>query len=148
MALADARDLYLVRTYAYVAAGAQGLAIIDVERPEAPGPAQFFNAGGSLNDATGVTVAATYAGQYAYVADGKNGLKVVRLIDTARRGISAGVRSPSPKLSLGYRRAGPRSRWRRATSAIVRTTRAGTRSGSRTGWARGRSTRASSHGST
>ena len=33
-----------------------------------------------------MTVAATYAGQYAYVADGKNGLKVVRLIDTGTPG--------------------------------------------------------------
>ena len=32
--IADARGLYVARTYAYVAAGAQGLVIVDVERPE------------------------------------------------------------------------------------------------------------------
>ncbi len=120
VAIADARDLYLVRTYAYVAAGAQGLAIIDVERPEAPGPPQFFTADGSLNDATGVTVAATYAGQYAYVADGKNGLKVVRLIDTDTPGYlgwspvpvpqviaSMSTRGPALKVAEGYKRDRP-----------------------------------------
>src|SRR6202007_1303567 len=34
--LPDAHGLYVARTYAYVAAGAKGLAIVDVERPEAP----------------------------------------------------------------------------------------------------------------
>ena len=33
----DARDVYLCRTYAYIAAGRQGLLMVDVERPEAPG---------------------------------------------------------------------------------------------------------------
>jgi hypothetical protein len=32
--LSEAHGLYVARTYAYVAAGAQGLAIVDVERPE------------------------------------------------------------------------------------------------------------------
>ena len=34
MTIADARGLYVARTYAYVAAGAQGLVIVDVEQPE------------------------------------------------------------------------------------------------------------------
>ena len=34
--LAEARKLYLVRTRAYVAAGKQGLVILDIERPERP----------------------------------------------------------------------------------------------------------------
>jgi hypothetical protein len=106
-AMADARDLYLVRTYAYVAAGAQGLAIVDVERPEALGAPQFFNAGGSMNDATGVTVAATYAGQYAYVADGKNGLKVVRLIDTGTPGYLGWSPQPVPEVIATIKTRGP-----------------------------------------
>ena len=32
----DARGIYVARTYAYVAAGSQGIVIVDVERPEAP----------------------------------------------------------------------------------------------------------------
>jgi hypothetical protein len=107
VALTDARDLYLVRTYAYVAAGPQGLAIVDVERPEAPGTPQFFNAGGTLNDATGVTVAATYAGQYAYVADGKNGLKVVRLIDTGTPGYLGWSPQPLPEVIATIATRGP-----------------------------------------
>jgi len=98
VAIADARDLYLVRTYAYVAAGTQGLGIVDIERPEALGAPTFFNAGGSMNDASGVTVGATYAGQYAYVADGKNGLKVVRLIDTGTPGYLGWSPPPVPEV--------------------------------------------------
>lgn len=96
--IADARDIYLLRTYAYVAAGAQGLAIIDIEKAEAPGPPTFFDAGGKLNDATGLTIAATYAGQYAYVADGKNGLKVIRLIDSGVPNYLGWSPAPVPEL--------------------------------------------------
>jgi hypothetical protein len=106
-AIADARDLYLVRTYAYVAAGAQGLASVDIERPEAMGAPSFYNAGGSLNDATGVTVAATYAGQYAYVADGKNGLKVVRLSDTGTPGYLGWSPPPVPEVIAWIPTRGP-----------------------------------------
>ena len=45
---ADARGLYLARTYAYVAAGRQGLAIVDIEKPEAPRLDQVYDAKGSL----------------------------------------------------------------------------------------------------
>ena len=34
MPLQDAQRVYLARTYAYVAAGKQGLAIVDIEQPE------------------------------------------------------------------------------------------------------------------
>ena len=34
--LEDARNLYVARTYAYVAGGKQGLVIVDVEKPEHP----------------------------------------------------------------------------------------------------------------
>ena len=36
VSLADARDVYVARTYAYVANGKDGVAIIDVEQPEKP----------------------------------------------------------------------------------------------------------------
>src|SRR5208283_769229 len=48
--LADARNLYVARTYAYVAAGKQGIAIVNVEAPERPRLDQMFDAGGKLND--------------------------------------------------------------------------------------------------
>jgi hypothetical protein len=98
VAIKDARDVYLMRTYAYVAAGAEGLAIVDIERAEAPGAPRFYNAGGAMDDTTAVTVGATYAGQYAYVADGKNGLRVLRLMDTSTPGYMGWTPAPEPEL--------------------------------------------------
>jgi len=77
--LGSAQGLYLARTYAYVAAGAAGLAIVDIERPERLRLDQMFNAGGFLNDALDVKVGMVNAGLFAYVADGRNGLQVVEL---------------------------------------------------------------------
>ena len=77
--LADARGIYVARTYAYVAAGREGLAIVDVERPERPRLFTKFDAGGKLGDARDVIVGSTNASLFAYVADGKNGLKVLQL---------------------------------------------------------------------
>ena len=106
VAIPDARDIYVMRTYAYVAAGAQGLGIVDVERPEAPGTPRFFSAGGVVNDATALTIADTYAGQYAYVADGKNGLRVVKLIDTTTPGYLGWSPEPTPELIASFQTAG------------------------------------------
>ena len=36
MPIEDARNVYVARTYAYVSAGKQGIAIVDVEQPEQP----------------------------------------------------------------------------------------------------------------
>jgi hypothetical protein len=77
--LADAHRVYLARTYAYVAAGKEGLAIIDVENPEQPGLPLKFNADGRIGDARDVVVGTTNASLFAYVADGRNGLKVIQL---------------------------------------------------------------------
>src|SRR5262249_36449761 len=49
--IADARGVYVARTYAYVAAGAQGLVIVDVEQPERPVLDQTYSADGAINDA-------------------------------------------------------------------------------------------------
>jgi hypothetical protein len=54
VALDDARNLYVARTYAYVASGKQGLAIVDVEHPEQPRLDQMFDAGGEISDASDV----------------------------------------------------------------------------------------------
>ncbi|MBI3448574.1 MAG: hypothetical protein HY049_06640 [Acidobacteria bacterium] len=77
----DARGIVIFRTWAIIAAGAQGIALVDVENPEKPGPPTFFDASGVMDDATAVTVGSTYASTFAYVGDGKNGLRVVRLIE-------------------------------------------------------------------
>jgi hypothetical protein len=77
--LADARRIYVARTYAYVAAGREGLAIVDVEKPEQPKLFARFDAEGRIDDARDVIVGSTNASLFAYVADGKNGLKVIQL---------------------------------------------------------------------
>ena len=40
----------------------------------------MFNAGGALNDTRAVQIGSVSASQFALVADGKNGLRVVQLI--------------------------------------------------------------------
>ncbi len=81
--LADARKVYVARTYAYVAAGAEGLVIVDVERPTQPRVESRVQKGEtpatSLSDSQDVIVGSTNASLFAYVADGVNGLKVLQL---------------------------------------------------------------------
>ena len=94
--LADAHDVYLARTYAYVANGREGVAIIDVERPEKPRLDQMFNAEGQLNDVHQVKIAMTNASLFAYVADGKNGVRVLQLTSPETMPEYAGF-SPRPR---------------------------------------------------
>ena len=81
--LRDARKVYVARTYAYVAAGAEGLVVVDVERPARPRVETRLQQGptawASLSDSQDVVVGSTNASLFAYVADGANGLKVVQL---------------------------------------------------------------------
>ncbi|MCB0330874.1 MAG: hypothetical protein KDD70_14480, partial [Bdellovibrionales bacterium] len=84
LGLMDARNLYVARTFAYVAGGSEGLVIVDVERPEKPFIYERFTADGKINDLTDVKVASTNASLFAYLADGKNGFKVVQLTDPER----------------------------------------------------------------
>jgi hypothetical protein len=106
--LAGARALYLARTYAYVAAGAKGLAIVDVERPEQPRLDQSFDAGGAINDARDVKVGMTNGSAFAYVADGKNGLRVVQLISANDTPGAYGFSPrPTPLLVATYKTRGP-----------------------------------------
>ncbi len=97
--LKNARKLYLARTYAYVAAGEQGLAILDIEKPQDPKVYQMYTADGKLNDTQDVVVGSTNASLFAYVADGKNGMKVLQLTapDTQPRFYGF---SPEPKPQL------------------------------------------------
>ncbi|HTE19752.1 MAG TPA: hypothetical protein VK689_15405, partial [Armatimonadota bacterium] len=103
-----AKDVYVSRTYAYVAAGEQGLGIVDVENPEQPKLDQLFNAGGEMNDAHAVKVAMTNNSMFAYVADGKNGLRVVQLASPGDTpGIYGYSPRPSPQLIATFETAGP-----------------------------------------
>ena len=94
--LDDAHDVYVARTYAYVANGKHGIAIIDVEQPEHPRLDQMFSAQGILNDVRQVKVAMTNASLFAYVADGKNGLRVLQLTSPETLATYAGF-SPRPQ---------------------------------------------------
>jgi hypothetical protein len=79
IALSNAQKVFVARTYAYVAAGSDGLVIVDAERPETLVELTRFDANGALNDARDVVVATTNASLFAYVADGGNGIKIVQL---------------------------------------------------------------------
>ena len=106
--IADARNVYVARTYAYVAAGKQGMVIVDVERPETPRIDQTFDANGTMNDTNDVKIAMTNASVFAYVADGKNGLKVVQLVSAnATPGAFGFSPRPTPKLIAYYKTHGP-----------------------------------------
>jgi hypothetical protein len=94
--LGDAHDVYVARTYAYVANGKEGVAIIDVEQPETPRLDQTYNAEGRLNDVHQVKVAMTNASLFGYVADGKNGLRILQLTSPETMPEYAGF-SPRPK---------------------------------------------------
>ncbi|MDB6018833.1 MAG: hypothetical protein JWR19_3322, partial [Pedosphaera sp.] len=101
--LAAAQRLYLARTYAYVANGKEGLAIIDIENPEQPRIDQMFNANGALNDTRAVQIGSVNASMFALVADGRNGLRVLQLIspDTVPGHMGFSPR-PNPQLIATY----------------------------------------------
>ncbi|HKZ01173.1 MAG TPA: hypothetical protein VJ180_02980, partial [Pyrinomonadaceae bacterium] len=94
--LADAHDVYVARTYAYVANGKEGIAIINIEQPEKPRLDQTYNAQGQLNDVHQVKIAMTNASLFAYVADGRNGLRILQLTSPETMPEYAGF-SPRPQ---------------------------------------------------
>ena len=106
--LADARDIYLSRTYAYVAGGKNGLYIIDIEKPEAPKLLQTFTADGQLIDTTAVKIGMTNSSMYAYIADGKNGLAVLQLTSPDDNPTYMGFAPRlQPQLIARHKTAGP-----------------------------------------
>jgi hypothetical protein len=101
--LADAHNVYLARTYAYVAAGKEGLVIVDIEKPDKPKVDQTFNGDGKINDAHDVKVGMTANSLFAYIADGKNGLRVVQLMSPEENPLIFGFSpKPTPKLIATY----------------------------------------------
>ena len=102
----EARNVYVARTYAYVAAGKQGVVIVDVEKPEQPFIDQVFHDG--LHDVHDVKVAATNASVFAYVADGEHGLKILQLTSPEWTPAYAGFSPrPSPRLIAKRHTHGP-----------------------------------------
>ena len=96
VSLEDAHDVDVARTYAYVANGKPGLAIVDVEQPEHPRLDLQYNANGQLNDVHQVKIAMTNASLFAYVADGRNGLRILQLTSPETMPEYAGF-SPRPQ---------------------------------------------------
>jgi hypothetical protein len=109
VALGDPRNIYVARTYAYVADGRFGLSIVDVENPEAPHFEESFNANGKINDTYDVKVGMVAGSAFAFVADGLNGLRVLQIIspwdDPAH--FSGFSPRPAPKLIATARTRGP-----------------------------------------
>ena len=101
--LEDAHNIYLARTYAYVAAGKNGLVILDIEKPDAPRVDQVFNAGGCINDLHDVKLGITYVSEFAYLADGKNGMRIVQLTSPETPGNEGFSPRPTPRLIATFK---------------------------------------------
>jgi hypothetical protein len=101
--LHEAHAIYVARTYAYVAAGSQGLVILDVSNPREPKIDQVYNEYGSINDAHDVQLGITYVSEFAYVADGCNGLRVIQLTSPETPGNYGFSPRPSPRLIATYK---------------------------------------------
>jgi hypothetical protein len=109
VATGDARNVYVARTYAYVADGERGVAVVNVENPEAPVLEQEFGGNGKTNDAYDVKIGMVAGSAYAFVADGVYGLRVWQIVspwdDPAHfSGFSPG---PTPKLIATAHTHGP-----------------------------------------
>ncbi len=107
-ALADARNIYVARTYAYVSGGRQGLVILDVEKPEHPRLDQVYNADGKLSDTRDVKLGMTAASAFAYIADGAAGLKIVQVFAPGDNPNYLGFSPrPTPRLIATFRTNAP-----------------------------------------
>lgn len=108
VSLNDARNVYIARTYAYVSDGKDGIAIIDVERPEEPKLAQMFNANGELKDTRDLKIGMVSSSQFAFVADGEAGFKIVQLFSPSDNNKFYGFSPlPTPKVIAHYKTKGP-----------------------------------------
>jgi hypothetical protein len=103
LALPDVHNIYLARTYAYCAAGTRGLVILDIENPEVPRVDQVYTAGGCINDLHDVKLGITNVSEFAYLADGKNGVRVVQLTSPETPGNDGFAPRPTPCLVATYK---------------------------------------------
>ena len=109
VATGDARNVYVARTYAYVADGEYGVAVVNVENPEAPVLEQEFGGTGKMNDAYDVKIGMVAGSAYAFVADGVYGMRVWQIVspwdDPAH--FSGFSPRPTPKLIATAHTHGP-----------------------------------------
>src|SRR5262249_34248316 len=101
--LHEAHSIYIARTYAYVAAGSQGLVILDIENPAVPKIDQVYNDHGHIRDLHDVKLAITYVSEFAYLADGHNGMHVVQLTSPETPGNYGFSPRPTPELIATYK---------------------------------------------
>ena len=85
----------MARTYAYLSAGKNGIGIVDVKQPEQARMVQMFNAGGALNDVNDLKIGMVSSSQFAFVADGHNGMRIVQLFSSGTQHDFYGF-SPKP----------------------------------------------------
>jgi hypothetical protein len=82
---------------------------VDVEKPDAPKLDQMFTANGQLNDVNDVKIGMVAASAFAFVADGKNGMRVLQILspwdDPSH--FSGFNPRPTPKLIGTARTKGP-----------------------------------------
>jgi hypothetical protein len=105
--LTDARNVTVSRTYAYIAAGKQGMVIVDIERSEYPTVDQVFNAKGELQDTNDIKIGMVSSSQFAVVADGRAGFKVLQLFSPqTSAGFYGFSPRPAPKLIAVFRTRG------------------------------------------
>ena len=100
--LPEAHNVYVVRGYAYVAGGHHGLFICDVKNPLQPKLEMAYDANGCMNDVHDVKVGIAYTSLFAYVADGKSGMRVVQLTSTDTPGYRGFDPRPTPVLVATY----------------------------------------------
>ncbi len=104
----NAQRIYVARTYAYVAAGEQGLAIVDIWKAAQPKLVEFYNADGQILDTRDVVVASTNASLFAYLADGRGGLKVLQMTSPDSQPNFYGFSpAPRPELIASYPTSSP-----------------------------------------
>ncbi len=101
--LDDVHNIYVARTYGYVSAGHHGLVILDLKNPKQPKIDQIYNAGGCINDLHDVKLGINYASQFAYLADGQNGVHVVQLMSPQTPGNDGFSPRPTPQLIATYK---------------------------------------------
>lgn len=104
----DARSIYVAKDYGYVAGGKDGMVILDLQIPTKPKLHQIYSANGAISDLNQVKVAMTYDSVYAYLADGKNGFKVVQLVTAGdgKRSPYGFSPPPMPKLISQFKTHG------------------------------------------
>lgn len=106
--LEDARNVYVARTYAYVSGGRQGVVIVSVEKPEHPVVDQAYNAGGEINDTRDIKLAMVNASAFAFIADGKNGMRILQILAPTDSPEYLGFSPrPTPKLIATFKTKGP-----------------------------------------